>query len=87
MARKRSKTSWLRKLSLFIFTPLVVWLLAFFVWFYWKDITGRFTKGRERTQSTPKATRQVEPPRQKPSEKIFDEDREKLEEILKNKGR
>jgi hypothetical protein len=87
MAKKRSQASWLRKLFLFIFTPLIVWLLAFFLWFYWKDITRSFTAGGGRTQSTPKATRQVEPPRQKPSEKIFDEDREKLDEILKNKGR
>jgi hypothetical protein len=85
--KKRSKTSWLRWLLLFIFTPLVVWLLAFLLWFYWKDVAKLFSADRERLPPAPKATEQVEPARQRPSEKILDEDRKKLDEILKNKGR
>lgn len=40
----------------------------------------------EKIQPAPKATRQAEPPAKKSAEeKILDEDREKLEEILKTK--
>ncbi len=82
MAKKRRrKTSRLKILLLFIATPLVVWLLAFFTWFYWNDI-ARFARD-DRFQSPEAARKSERPPENKPKEKILDEDRNKLEEILK----
>lgn len=85
MAKKRKrKTSWVKALLFFILTPFVVWALAFLIWFYWYDITGR-------TDDIPpaKASKEIERPT-KPSDKtaqerIGEEDRRKLEEILKSK--
>jgi hypothetical protein len=65
-------------------TPLIVWALAFLIWFYWYDITGRDDK-------TPpaKASKEVEhsirPTDQSAQERIGEEDRRKLDEILKSK--
>jgi hypothetical protein len=88
MAKKRRrKRSWLRKLLFFICTPLIIWFLAFLIWFYWNDITGLL--GRRDKSPPTKASKEVERSR-KPSEKtaqerIGEEDRRKLEDILKSK--
>jgi hypothetical protein len=85
--RRRKKRSWRRTLLLFILTPVAVWFLAFVVWFYWDDIASLFTRDKEIPTGRPKAGRKAEPPSQKRSgEKILDEDRKKLEEIIKRKS-
>jgi hypothetical protein len=81
--KKRGKRSWLKVLLFFILTPLITWALAFLIWFYWYEITGR-----DKTPST-KASKEFERPT-KPSDKsaqerIGEEDRRKLEDILKSK--
>jgi len=89
VAQKRSKkTSWLRTFLLFIFTPIIIWFLAFVIWFFWRDITKLFDK--KGTAKTPPAvsrgTEKSQPRRKNESqEKIPDEDRKKLDEILKNR--
>ena len=91
MARKkRRKKSWLRTLVLFLVTPLAVWLIAFLIWFYWYDLGRLFTKDESR-RVTPK--RQIDKdelreraPSPQPREKLFDEDRKKLEDILKRRN-
>jgi hypothetical protein len=93
MARKKPrKRSWLRMLVLFLVTPLVVWLIAFLIWFYWYDLNSLFNKEEPR-RARPKPARQIEkdeqrerPPAQQPKEKIFDEDRKKLDDILKQRN-
>jgi heme/copper-type cytochrome/quinol oxidase subunit 2 len=82
--KRRRKTSWLRNLLLFIFTfiftPLIIWFLAFLIWFYWNDITGQ-----DKTPPT-KASKQMDKRSDKTAqERIGEEDRRKLEEILKSK--
>jgi hypothetical protein len=85
--KKKRKIGWLRKLLFFIFTPLLIWFLAFVIWFYWNDITKSSTANKGKIQPAPRATRQAEPPAKKSAaEKILDEDREKLDEILNKKG-
>jgi hypothetical protein len=84
--KKKRKIGWLKKLLLFIGTPIIIWFLAFLIWFYWNGLAKFFTANTGKTQPPPKATRQAEPPANKfADEKILDEDREKLDEILKNK--
>jgi hypothetical protein len=85
--KKKRKIGWLRKLLLFICTPIIIWFLAFLIWFYWKDLAKSSTANKGKTQPAAKATRQAEPPANKSAdEKILDEDREKLDEILNKKG-
>jgi hypothetical protein len=86
VAKKRKrKTSWLKILLFFILTPFIVWALAFLIWFYWYDITGRDDKippakaGKEVERST-------KPSDQSARERIGEEDRRKLDEILKNRN-
>jgi cytoskeletal protein RodZ len=81
--KKRGKRNWLRLLLFFILTPFITWALAFLIWFYWYEITGR-----DKTPPT-KANKEFERPT-KPSDKsaqerIGEEDRRKLEDILKSK--
>jgi hypothetical protein len=85
--KKKRKIGWLKKLFFFICTPLVIWFLAFLIWFYWNDITA-FSSRRDNTpgQGTSKEVDRST----KPSDKVFkerigEEDRRKLEEILKSK--
>jgi hypothetical protein len=81
--KKKRKRSWLKLILFFVLTPLITWALAFLIWFYWYEIIGR--------DKTPpaKASKEFERPT-KPSDKsaqerIGEEDRRKLEEILKSK--
>lgn len=88
MAKKRKrKRSRLKTLLFFILTPFVVWALGFLIWLYWHRITGTF--GR-RDNAVPvetgkKVERSTRPSDQSAQERIGEEDRRKLEEILKNK--
>ena len=89
MAQKRSKkTSWLRSLLLFIFIPIIIWVLAFLIWFFWRDIAKLFDK-RGPAKTPPGVSRGTEKGQSrrdnKSQEKIPDEDRKKLDEILKNR--
>jgi len=89
VAQKRSKkTSWLRSLLLFIFIPIIIWVLAFLIWFFWRDIAKLFDK-RGPAKTPPGVSRGTEKGQSrrdnKSQEKIPDEDRKKLDEILKNR--
>jgi hypothetical protein len=85
--KKKRKIGWLKKLLFLIFTPLIIWFLAFLIWFYWNDLTKSSTANKGKTQPAPKPTRQADPPAKKPNdEKILDEDRKKLDEILNKKS-
>jgi hypothetical protein len=92
MAQKRKKKKGrLKTLLFFILTPLIVWLLAFLIWFYWGPIKRLLSKDEDQSQTRPKATRNIDkseranPPAEKRGqEQILDEERKKLDEILKN---
>jgi len=89
VAQKRSKKrSWLRSFLLFIFIPIIVWILAFLAWFFWRDITKLFDKrGPAKTPpGVSRGTEKTQLRRESNShEKIPEEDRRKLDEILKNR--
>ena len=84
--KRKKKTSWLKTLLFVILTPLIIWGLAFVIWLYWKDLTG--ASGREDKHPATKANKQVDRPTRPPDkasrEGINEEDRRKLEEILKD---
>jgi hypothetical protein len=94
MARKKQpKKSRLRKVILLLVTPFIVWFLAFLLWFYWHDLRRWFANGEDpRRQPPPKAARpsvkeeQRERPAPQPQEKISEEDRRKLDDILKRRN-
>ena len=95
--RKQPKKRWLRRLVFFIGFPVIVWFAAFFLWFYWYDLSRWFADDTPRRQ-TPKAARVREngerlegvaadrPKSERPQEKIFEDDRQKLEDILKRRN-
>jgi len=92
MARKkRPKRSWLKNLLIYIFVPLIVWFLAFVTWLYWDDITRMFSKDSDKESKVPNATRKLEKagkntePTKRSQEKILDDDRKKLEDVLKQR--
>ena len=87
--RKRKKRSRLRTLLFYILFPLVVWFVAFLLWFYWRDVSAWLSKG----DAPPNLPVRVKPrersdtaPAERPPEKILEEDRRKLDEILKRRG-
>ncbi len=89
MARKtRRKHRWLRSLVLFVTVPILVWILAFLAWFFWHDIAKLFDKkGPAKTPpGISRGTEKGQPRREnKSQEKIPEEDRRKLDEILRNR--
>ena len=87
--RKRKKRSWLGTLIFYILFPLIVWFVAFLLWFYWGDVSAWLSKG----DAPPNPPVRVKPrersdtaPAERPPEKILEEDRRKLDEILKRRG-
>jgi hypothetical protein len=85
--KKRRKRSWLRTLFLLLITPFLIWLLAFVLWFYWNDLSKFFQEDPGRSQTSPKTTPKLDSPAKNPSkETILEEDRRKLDEILKKEG-
>jgi hypothetical protein len=90
--RQRRKRSLVKRLLVYIFVPLSVWLIAFLIWFYWNDFRGLSVKDKE-PKNPPKATREVgkgekveRGAAKRPPEKIFDEERKKLEDIIKRES-
>ena len=85
--RKRKKRGWLRTLIFFILFPLIVWLIAFLLWFYWRDLSTLWNKKSAPVEMPAKSRERDETrPAKHPPEKILDEDRKKLEEILKRRS-
>jgi hypothetical protein len=84
--RRRKKQHWLRLVLLFILTPIVIWVFVFLIWLYLDDIIGLFTRSSKSASPPPKAVQKYpggEPsPKSKSEEKILDEDRKKLDEII-----
>jgi hypothetical protein len=87
-AKKRKKKSWAKRLAFYICFPLLVWFAALLIWFYWNTIRVMFGKEQEQLRGTPRAAHGVkseQTPANKSQEKILDEDRKRLEDILKRK--
>jgi hypothetical protein len=88
VAKKKGRNrSWLKLLLLFILTPLITWALAFLIWFYWYNITGLFSRGDKMPplKASKEVERSTKPSDRSARERIGEEDRRKLEEILKSK--
>jgi hypothetical protein len=93
VARKKKKAHrWRRTLLIFILTPLAVWCLAFLIWLFWYDVAGVIMPGKTATRQGTTASRNGERAKSrelqgaKPvQENIPDEDRKKLDEILKRR--
>jgi len=90
--KRRKKRSWLRSLLFYVFFPLVIWFGAFLLWFYWYDLTRLFSGAAQNSKAAAKASRRLDksekadaPPANRPQEKILDEDRKSLEDILKRR--
>jgi hypothetical protein len=82
--KKRRKRSRLKALLFFILAPFVVWALAFLIWFYWYNLFGRGDKTPS-AKADKEVERSIKPPDKSTQERIGEEDRRKLEEILKSK--
>ena len=89
--KKAKKKNWLKTVLVYIFVPLTIWFLAFVAWLYWDSITALFSKDKAKGRDTPRTTRQLEKsdkapaPAQPSQEKILDDDRKKLEDVLKQR--
>ena len=90
--RKRKKRNWLRTALFYLLFPLVVWLAAVLLWFLWSDLTGPFFKAADKPKAAVKRESKIEAREKTDSkkpepvqEKILDEDRRKLEDILKQR--
>lgn len=87
--KKAKKKSWLKTALIYIFVPLSIWFFAFVLWLYWDSVTGLFSKDKapERSPARPSRTREKteKPAANPPQEKILDDDRKQLDEILKRK--
>ncbi len=92
MARKKQpKRRWLRALVLLITVPLIVWAGAFLLWLHWHDL-NRWLGSEDAAQHTPHTPPLIRKEEarsrgvpERPQEKITDEDRRNLEDILKRR--
>jgi hypothetical protein len=80
---RNKKRRWLRAVLLFVGVPVFIWALAFLVWFNWNSISNDLSDNT--TPPALKPSRQLQKPEKNPKEKIPDEDRRQLEEILKQR--
>lgn len=93
--RQRKKRGWLRTVLFYLLFPIAVWVSAFFIWFYWPDLVRIFSKPGEKPTPSVKsettveraktgdASKPEEPVINRSEEKLADEERRKLEAILK----
>jgi len=93
MAQKKKvkKAGWLKTVLIYTFFPPIIWFLAFLAWLYWDSITALFSTDKANGRNTTRTTRQREQsekgpaPAKRPQEKILDDDRKKLEDVLKQR--
>ena len=90
--RRRKNRSWFKSLLIFVLTPLIIWFLAFLTWFYWNDIIKLSGWDKDRSRTPSKAARNLDKPdrpespaEKRAQEKILEEDRKKLDAILKER--
>jgi len=90
--KRRKKNSWFRGLLFYIFLPILIWFVAFLVWFYWSELTRLISGGAHRSKVAAKTSRQLDKrekadtaPANRTQEKISEEDRKSLEDILKRR--
>jgi hypothetical protein len=90
--KKKRRGRWGERALFYILFPLVVWGVAFLVWFYWYDLKKLVAKESSYTDR-PKAVRQNDggepekrPAKNRAPEKLLDEDRRQLEDIIKRRG-
>jgi hypothetical protein len=92
MARKKRRSrSWVLTVLFYLLFPPVVWFLAFVLWFYWFDLERLFFKASEKPRQSSAQVESKKENRAEPKapavdraqEKIIDEDRQKLDAILK----
>ena len=102
-SRRKKKPVWWKRFLVFVVMPFFVWFAAFLLWFNWSSIERLFTKSNERApvkapigrdageptekgtgRNTSEATR---PSESRPKEKILEEDRKSLEDVLKRQQR
>jgi hypothetical protein len=88
--KKQRKKVRVRTVVLFLLLPLIVWFIAFLLWFYWYDLTNLFVKDARPVRSPARPVdrdeRRERAPTSKPQERIFDDDRKKLDDILKRRS-
>jgi len=84
--KRKKKRRWLRSLLIFTGLPLIVWFAAFLLWFFWYDIAGFVGREEGKTRNLSTATQtsaKVKPlPAAPPEEKLLNEDRKRLEDII-----
>jgi hypothetical protein len=92
MAQKKKppkKTGWIKSICLYVFLPLGIWGLAFLLWLYWDGLAGLFSqdsgKNRPVARTGRKADKTDPSSAKQPTEKLLDEDRQRLEDILKQR--
>jgi hypothetical protein len=87
-----NKNTRLKTILLFVLVPLIIWALALLIWLYWNDIANSFSPGKDRAKPAGRALRKTDEAgtrsdEAQPKEKILDEDRKKLDEIIQKENR
>jgi len=90
--KRKSKRGALRTMLFYVLFPVLVWFGAFLLWFYWQSLTRLFGQSEPKTTPTAKTERKADKnesggttPANRSQEKLSDEDRKKLDEILKRR--
>ena len=88
--RKSRKGNRVKRILFFVLAPLIVWAVAFLVWLYWNDFEKNLTPAGDDSRPAAKAVPKLEKDdtlgrsdERRPKEKILEEDRKKLDEIIR----
>jgi cytoskeletal protein RodZ len=86
VAKKRKrKRGRLKAVVVFVLTPIIIWIFAFLVWFHWEDITKLSSKESAPRPAPPQAAKKPERSGSPSHEKILEEDRQRLDDILRKR--
>jgi hypothetical protein len=90
--RKAKERHWLGLIVIFVAVPLVVWSVVFLGWLFWPDFAGRAVPAQisesKKTAGPPERKsdrRQDEQSTQRSRERIAEEERKKLNDIIERR--
>jgi flagellar basal body-associated protein FliL len=84
--KKAKKRSRIKTFVIYLFVPIGTWIAAFLIWFYWYGLTGSGSQSKEHAPSPSKVIQREPTPGRRPQENLNEEDRKRLDDILKRRG-
>jgi hypothetical protein len=83
--KRRRKRRRLKAVVFLVLTPILIWFFAFLVWFNWDRVTKFVGTDSATAPMPPKAAKKTDRSGSASHEKILEEDRQRLDDILQKR--